>query len=282
MIDPAERWRRHHGFDAKAAWAGLLSFADLPYTEDPAELAGVDVAVVGAPMDDLVSDVPGTRFGPRAIRAATPTATRITSRPDRLAGDATRRRLRRRAGRPGRPRSRPTGRSRQIVAEVLGARALPIVLGGDHSITEPNVRACARTSAVPVGLVHFDTDTDGGAVRPEPSRTGRRCTGSSSRATSTRPATSRSAYAAGGPSKRELDWQAEHGITSFFMRDVSELGIGEVVERTLEVVGAGPRFLTVDVDVLDPCLCARYWHARAGRHDPDRPVVGLPHDRRPR
>ena len=35
--------------------------------EDPAELAGVDVAVVGAPTDDLVSDRPGTRFGPRAI-----------------------------------------------------------------------------------------------------------------------------------------------------------------------------------------------------------------------
>ena len=42
----------------------------MPYTQDAAELAGVDVAIIGAPTDDLVSDRPGTRFGPRAIRAA--------------------------------------------------------------------------------------------------------------------------------------------------------------------------------------------------------------------
>ena len=33
-------------------------------------MSGVDVAIVGAPMDDLVSDRPGTCFAPRAIRAA--------------------------------------------------------------------------------------------------------------------------------------------------------------------------------------------------------------------
>src|SRR4051812_29178685 len=67
MIDPLERWREH---GEKPDYAGLLTFAGQPYTQDPAELAGVDVAVIGAPTDDLVSDRPGTRFGPRAIRAA--------------------------------------------------------------------------------------------------------------------------------------------------------------------------------------------------------------------
>ena len=67
MIDPLERWRE---YGEKPDYAGLLSFGGLPYTEDPAELAGMDVVVVGAPTDDLVSDRPGTRFGPRAIRAA--------------------------------------------------------------------------------------------------------------------------------------------------------------------------------------------------------------------
>ena len=47
MIDPSERWRRHHGVGEKAAWAGLLTFADVPYTEDQAELAGFDVAESG-------------------------------------------------------------------------------------------------------------------------------------------------------------------------------------------------------------------------------------------
>ena len=67
MIDPLERWRE---YGEKPDYAGLLTFGGLPYTEDQAELEGVDVAVVGAPTDDLVSDRPGTRFGPRAIRAA--------------------------------------------------------------------------------------------------------------------------------------------------------------------------------------------------------------------
>ena len=49
---------------------GCSRTAGLPYTQDADELAGVDVAIVGAPTDDLVSDRPGARFGPRAIRAA--------------------------------------------------------------------------------------------------------------------------------------------------------------------------------------------------------------------
>ncbi|MBA2331178.1 MAG: arginase family protein, partial [Actinobacteria bacterium] len=69
MIDPLERWRAL-GLPDKPDYAGLLTFGGMPYTQDPAELAGVDIAIVGAPTDDLVSDRPGTRFAPRAIRAA--------------------------------------------------------------------------------------------------------------------------------------------------------------------------------------------------------------------
>jgi agmatinase len=56
------------------------------------------------------------------------------------------------------------------------------------------------------------------------------------------------------PGERELTWQAEQGITSFFMHDVRDRGIRAVVEETLAVVGGGPAFLTVDVDVLDPAF----------------------------
>lgn len=67
MLDPQRRWA-HVG--EKPDYAGLLSFCGLPYTEDQAELEDVDVAIVGAPLDELVSERPGTRLGPRAIRAA--------------------------------------------------------------------------------------------------------------------------------------------------------------------------------------------------------------------
>ena len=56
------------------------------------------------------------------------------------------------------------------------------------------------------------------------------------------------------PGEAEFAWQAERGITSFFMHDVRELGLREVIERTLGVVGAGPTYVTVDVDVLDPAF----------------------------
>ena len=69
MLDPLNRWRAA-GQPDKPDYAGLLTYSALPYTEDPADLAGLDVAIIGAPTDDLVSDRPGTRFGPRAIRAA--------------------------------------------------------------------------------------------------------------------------------------------------------------------------------------------------------------------
>jgi arginase family enzyme len=38
------------------------------------------------------------------------------------------------------------------------------------------------------------------------------------------------------------------------MHDVRDLGIREVVRRAIDAVGAGPVYLTVDVDVLDPAF----------------------------
>src|SRR5207248_1899717 len=54
------------------------------------------------------------------------------------------------------------------------------------------------------------------------------------------------------PGEAEFAWQRDRGIASFFMHDVREHGIQEVVRRSLDAVGAGPVFLSVDVDVLDP------------------------------
>ena len=59
MIDPLERWRQ---YGEKPDYAGLLTYGGAPYTQDPAELAGFDVAIFGAPTADLVSDRPGARF----------------------------------------------------------------------------------------------------------------------------------------------------------------------------------------------------------------------------
>jgi agmatinase len=241
-----------HGFDYKAAWAGLLTFAELPYTEDAAELEGVDVAIVGAPMDDLVSDLPGARFGPRAIRGATPTsAYHLESRIDwwetlRVVdfGDA-----------PVIPGDGAASHRaiEATVAEALAAGAMPIVLGGDHSVSEPDVRACALHARGPIGLIHFDTHTDTAAELY-----GRELShGTPFYRLVEQGHVDPERYVQIGlrgwwPGEQELTWQAERGITSFFMHDVRELGIEEVVGRALAIAGPGPTFLTVDVDVLDP------------------------------
>jgi agmatinase len=250
VIDPLERWRE---YGEKPDYAGLLTFGTLPYTQDPAELQGVDVAIVGAPTDDLVSDRPGARFGPRAIRAAScPPGQHLEAKVDAMAelkmvdfGDAP--------VLPADP-ARTHEAIERTVGQVVDAGAIPIVLGGDHSIAEPDIRACAAQYG-PLGLVHFDTHTDTGAevFGVEVSH------GTPMYRLVEQGHVDPKRYVQIGlrgywPGPKEFGWQAEHGITSFFMHDVRELGIRAVVERTLEAVGAGPVYLTVDVDVLDPAF----------------------------
>jgi agmatinase len=249
-LDPLERWRE---YGEKPDYAGPLSFGGAPLTQDPAALQDADVAIVGAPTDDLVSDRPGTRFAPRAIRAAScPPGRHLEAGIDAFEelrvvdfGDA--------AVVPA-DAERSHAAIEAIVRQVLAADAIPIVLGGDHSITEPEITACAAVHG-PIGLVHFDTHTDTGtevfgaershgtpmyrlveAGWVEPKR-----------------------YVQIGlrgywPGPQEFEWQRAKGIASFFMHDVRRDGIDAVVERTIEVVGEGPVFLTVDVDVLDPAF----------------------------
>ena len=233
MIDPLERWRE---YGEKPDYAGLLTFAGMPYTEDPAELEGVDVAIVGAPMDDLVSDRPGARFAPRAIRAASwPPGPHLEAGVDAFAelsvadfGDAP--------VIPADP-ERSHAAIEGTVGQVLEAGAMPIVLGGDHSIAEPRrPRVRARARAGRAWSTSTPTRTPARRCSASSSPTARRSTAWSSRATSSRSATSRSACAATGPARR-VRLAARPGITSFFMHDVRELGIREVVHRTIERVG---------------------------------------------
>jgi agmatinase len=56
------------------------------------------------------------------------------------------------------------------------------------------------------------------------------------------------------PGEKEFAWQQEQGISAFFMHDVRDRGIDAVVADAIGIVGEGPVFLTVDVDVLDPAF----------------------------
>jgi agmatinase len=250
MIDPQLRWA---SIGEKPDYAGPLSYAGMPLTQDPVDLDGVDVAIVGAPTDDLVSDRPGTRFAPRSIRAAScPPGPQLETGVDAMSelrvvdfGDA-----------PVLPADpvRSHAAIESTVGQVLAAGPIPVVLGGDHSISEPNVRACAAAHG-PVGLVHFDTHTDTGTevfgVELSHGTIMRRLVEAGH--------VDPGRYAQIGlrgywPGSEEFAWQAERGITSLFMHEIRDLGIGKVIRRATEAVGPGPVFLTVDIDVLDPAF----------------------------
>jgi agmatinase len=250
LIDPQERWAQ---YGEKPDYLGLLTFSGMPYTEDPAELAGFDVAIVGAPMDDLVSDRPGARLAPRAIRSAScPPGPHLEAGIDAFEvlrvldfGDA-----------PVIPAD--AGRSHDAieatVGQVVTAGLIPVVLGGDHSITEPSVRAVAAQHG-PVGMVHFDTHTDTGTEVFGVERSH----GTFIRRLVDAGQIDARRYVQIGlrgywPGEQEFSWQAERGITSLFAHDVRDLGIREVTRRAVEAVGPGPVYLTVDVDVLDPAF----------------------------
>jgi agmatinase len=250
VIDPLERWRK---FGEKPDYAGLLTFSGVPYTEDPGELDGVDVAIVGAPTDDLVSDRPGTRFGPRGIRSAScPHGPHLEAKVDAFEalrivdyGDAP--------VLPADPAKTHEAIER-TVGEVLAAGAVPVVLGGDHGIAEPDVRACA-TKHGPVGLVHFDTHTDTGTevFGVEVSH------GTPMYRLIEQGHVDPKRYAQVGlrgywPGEERFAWQDQRGITAIFMHDVRERGIAAVIDQVVTAVGDGPVFLSVDVDVLDPAF----------------------------
>src|SRR6188472_1814901 len=145
-------------------YVGLPSFQKLPWVTDAAALAErrPDVAIVGAPFDDAVSHRPGARFGPRAIRQASYHSGAINSLQLGIepyewldvvdAGDA-----------PVVPMDIERGHDviRRKVADVAASGAIPIVLGGDHSITFPSASAVAAAVAPRgLGIVHFDAHAD--------------------------------------------------------------------------------------------------------------------------
>jgi agmatinase len=250
MIDPHRRWARH---GEKPDYAGLQTFAGMPYSEDPADLAGIDVAVFGAPMDELVSDRPGARFGPRAIRnAAFATGRHLEAGIDPFHdlaildyGDA--------AIIPADPAASHAA-IEAIVVEIASAGAIPLGLGGDHSITEPEIRALAGRYG-PLGLLHFDTHTDTGdqvwGVEISHGTPMYRLVESG--------LVDASRYVQIGlrgywPGPAEFAWQERQQITAIFMHEIRDHGIKAAVSRAVERIGAGPCFVTIDVDVLDPAF----------------------------
>jgi agmatinase len=264
VIDPYDRWAEP---ERKPPYAGLPSFASVPWTEDPSDLQGADAVVVGAPFDALATERLGSREAPRAIRVASrPLGPEVGTGVDpskRLRvldyGDA-----------PVIPYDTEATRNaiESTVGDVLAAGAIPVVLGGDHSITLPAARACAAKHG-PLGLLHFDAHTD---TAPE-------CYlhtdnhGTMMRTLVEQGTVDPARYVQIGlrgmwPETDVFEWQREQGITHFTAQDVRRRGIDDVVAEALGIVGSGPSYLTVDIDSLDPAFSLPTGTPEPGGLDP--------------
>ncbi len=145
------------GGPVEPTYSGIVSFMRRKYTKD---LTGADIAVSGIPLDLATTGRPGTRFGPRGIRAASTAIAWGKPFPwgfdpfDGLAvidyGDCLFDH-----GTPGTYSDAITAHAGTIV----DADALPLSLGGDHFVTYPILKAVAAKHG-PISLIHFDAHSD--------------------------------------------------------------------------------------------------------------------------
>jgi arginase family enzyme len=132
----------------------------------PASFAGADVVILGAPFDSGTSYRSGARFGPMAIRS-TDYLPHDGSRPHLALGVDPLRDLRVLDGgdiiMPPTETELSLKRLEDAVHSVCAAGAIPVILGGDHTIAWPDIAGCARHfGAGRVSVVHFDAHADTG------------------------------------------------------------------------------------------------------------------------
>lgn len=241
-------------------YAGGLTFQKVPLVLDDAELAGADVAFVGAPMDDFVSFRPGARFGPREIRSAfdgggPPEAYNMDLGIDPFAelrvvdhGDASV------VPGDGEASHLAIGRA---VTRVVRAGAVPVVLGGDHSIAHPDIKAVASqhdsaTFAVVQFDAHADTATDIGGVKNSHGTPFRHLVDEGVVPGEHLVQVGLRGY---WPTRAEFDWMRDAGVRWHRMEEILERGCNAVVETILEETVTLPTlYLSVDIDVLDPAF----------------------------
>lgn len=237
-----------------APYAGVPTFLAGPYRPlDPQapEFGDLQVAMTGVPMDLGVTNRPGSRFGPRAMRAIErigPYNHVLECAPVfelRVAdiGDV-----------PLTSRYRLEQSHEDIerhVARIVAAGVVPLSVGGDHSITHPILKAVGGSR--PVGLIHIDAHCDtGGAFDQSKFHHG---------------APFRNAVLDGvldptrtvqigirGSAEYLWEFSYESGMTVIHAEDIPRIGLDNVIAQARAVVGDGPTYLSFDIDSLDPAF----------------------------
>jgi agmatinase len=219
-----------------------FTFAGVPRTT-LAELADarLDIVIIGAPFDGGTSHRPGTRFGPQAIRGT-----------DYLPHDASRPHLVMPSGETERS-LRELETTVRLVAE---SGAIPVILGGDHTITFPDATGVARHRGWGrVSLVHFDAhadtgDTQWGSLHGHGTPMRRLIESGAVRGDRFLQIGLRGYW----PEPPTLAWMAAQRMRSFEMTEVVTRGLDAVLTEAFQIAldDCDAVFLSVDVDVVDP------------------------------
>jgi agmatinase len=227
--------------------------------DDPSSFADADVVIVGAPFDGGTSYRSGARFGPQAMRSACYLAhdgsrPSLAMRVDGLqdmrvldagdvelySGDAV----------------RSCADLELVIERIARTGAIPLVLGGDHTITWPDVTGVARARGWgKVSVIHFDAHADTGDIEfgslvghGQPMR--RLIESGAARGDRFLQMGLRGYW----PGPETLAWMAEQGMRSYEMTEIVARGFDECLTEafTIATDDCDGVFLSVDIDVCDP------------------------------
>jgi agmatinase len=245
--------------DYRGVYGPQTSFLGLPLVEQsPAGYAGADVVLLGAPFDGTTSHRPGTRFGPQAIRR-TDYLPHVPYRPHLGLGvdPFTELKVVDAGDVPTPPGETEIAHAvlERAVSEVVAAGAVPYILGGDHSIAWPAMRAIAgRRGAGSFTVIHFDAHADIGDTSDFGAKYGHGTVMRRLLETGTVRGDQFVQMGLRGywPGPRTMAWAAGLGVRSITIHELRERGLDTCLDEVLSEVDGGPVYLTVDIDVVDP------------------------------
>ena len=234
-------------------FAGINTFMKAPYAENVRDVGRYDAAVIGVPFDGGTTYRPGTRFGPQGLRRISALYTPynyelgVDLREQMTLCDA------------GDVFTIPANIEKtfdqisRAVAHVFSSGAMPVIIGGDHSIGFATVRGIAQCTSKRIGIIHFDRHAD----IQEKDLDERMHTTPWFHATNMPnvPATNLVQIGIGGwQVPREAVAQIrERNTTILTMADVEELGIDKTAEIALDLAwkDADAVYLSFDIDCVD-------------------------------
>ncbi len=227
--------------------------------DDLATYSDADVVIVGAPFDGGTSYRSGARFGPQALRAACylehdgsrpSLAMRVDGLRDLKVVDAGDVEL------YSGDAARSCADLEVEIEKIANTGAIPLVLGGDHTITWPDATGVARARGWgKISVIHFDAHADTGDItfgsligHGQPMR--RLIESGAVRGDRFLQIGLRGYW----PEPETLDWMAEQGMRSYEMTEIVTRGLTACLTEAFEIAlsDCDGIFLSVDIDVCDP------------------------------